>query len=151
MFFVFLRWGKSSTAWRSTCPVWPPIFSVAVSSKFIGFYPSSYLTPISSQQVPGTVLISRFVCIVHRKQGQSEARNQLFFNLRFPCAFCLDVSVKGWRRSPCKKSMSVIRGIIWKKSAKIFLILVACNEPPRSVPGIALANGLIMHLMVVQN
>jgi hypothetical protein len=36
MFFVFLRWGKSRTAWRSTCPVWPPISSVAVSSKFIG-------------------------------------------------------------------------------------------------------------------
>jgi hypothetical protein len=41
--------------------------------------------------------------------------------------------LKAGENIPVKKSMSVMRGIKWKKSAKFLLSLVACNDAPPSV------------------
>jgi hypothetical protein len=86
--FVFLRWGKSRTAWRSICPVWPPIFSVAVCSKFIGLYVFLFNPLISLQY---WCLGSHVSYIGNRDRVRHE--KLVVFQLTFPFAR-LDVYVK---------------------------------------------------------
>ncbi len=126
MFFVFLRWGKSRTVWRSTYPVWPPIFSVAVSSKFIGLHVFLFNPPTSLQYL---------------YLGSHVSYPTTYFTLAR-----LDV---GWRRYPCKKIHE--RYYTWskmEKSATIFTV-VSCLQWGSAV-SVALANGLSRNLVVLK-
>jgi hypothetical protein len=145
MLFVIRRWGKSRTAWRSICPVWPPIFSVAVSSKFTGLFVRSlffaaFVPNLNTGTVPTVLYIGNRD---QWKQDEFEAAQyddrvrleSICFQFTFPLNVWMCTGMlKAGDDYPVKNPWALY--CTWNKTEKNppnLLTLVSCNEAPRWV------------------